>query len=143
MFAQLGRTALSLSFLAMATTAIAEPAQAPHVSIELNALDAVEGACRISFVIQNGFEADIDRAVYEAVLFDTDGRVAQMTLFDFGALPASRPRVRQFAVPGLACTSVARLLINGTETCEGTGLPDNACSADLALTSRTNVEVAG
>ena len=143
MFVQFGRTALTFALFSIATPVVALETQPPHISIELNALDPVDGACRMSFVIENGFESDIDKAVYEAVLFDTDGRVAQMTLLDFGTLPAARPRVRQFAVPGLTCASVARLLINGTETCEASTLPEDACAQSLNLSSRTTVEVSG
>ncbi|WP_238368642.1 hypothetical protein [Mesobacterium pallidum] len=118
-------------------------AETPHVSIELNALDPVEGACQLSFVVSNGHQADIDQSVYEAVLFDTEGRVDRLTLFDFGALPAGRPRVRQFVVPALDCAALGRVLINGAETCTGSDLPAGACTTGLALSSRTDVEVMG
>lgn len=121
----------------------AQEAVGAHVSIELNALEPVEDACRISFLVQNGHDADIDKAVFEVVLFDTEGRVDRLTLFDLGALPTARPRVRQFVVPGLACASLGRLLVNGAETCAGKGLPDDACTTNLELRSRTDVEVLG
>lgn len=123
--------------------AFTETLQGARVSVELNALEPVEDACRFSFMVQNGHGTDIDQAVYEAVLFDTDGRVDRLTLFDFGALPAARPRVRQFVVPGLACGDLGRLLINGADTCTGDGLPQDACTAGLMLSSRTDVEVLG
>ncbi|MEX1234814.1 MAG: hypothetical protein WEB56_07505 [Roseovarius sp.] len=129
--------------LTAATPGLAQESQGAHVSIELNAVEPVEQACRISFLIQNDHDVDIEQAVYEAVLFDTDGRVDRLTLFDFGALPAARPRVRQFVVSGLECASLGRLLINGAETCAGEDLPEGACSKDLDLGSRTDVEVVG
>lgn len=134
---------LCLAAVLTGETGFAQVDQGAHVSIEINALEPVDNACRISFLIQNGHGVDIEKAVYEAVLFDTEGRVDRLTLFDFGALPAARPRVRQFVVPGLACPSLGRLLINGAETCTGEGLPENACSRDLELQSRTDVEVLG
>ena len=121
----------------------AQEVQGAYVSIELNALQQVEDSCRISFLVQNGHSFGIDQAIYEAVLFDTDGRVDRLTLFDFGALPSARPRVRQFVVPSLACESLGRLLINGAETCAGTDVPKDACGKDLDLRSRTDVEVLG
>lgn len=114
-----------------------------HVSLELNTLETVDTACRISFLVQNGHAADIDKAVYETVLFDTGGGVARLTLFDFGTLPAARPRVRQFLVPGLDCAQIGRVLINGAETCTGADLPEAACTRDLDLRSRTDVEILG
>lgn len=134
--------AMALALL-IGTAAGAQDSQGAHLSIELNALEPVEDACRISFLIQNGHPADIDSAVFEAVLFDAAGRVDRLTLFDFGALPAARPRVRQFVVPGLACPSLGRLLINGAQSCTGAGLPAEACVRGLELRSKTDVEVLG
>jgi len=137
------RAAPCLVALIMCGPVSAQDGPGAHVSIELNALEAVEDACRVSFVIQNGHDVDIEQAVYEAVLFDTDGRVDRLTLFDFGALPSARPCVRQFVIPGLACTALGRLLINGAETCAGQGVPEGACSEGLDLRTRTDVEVLG
>lgn len=123
--------------------AMAETDQGAYLSIELNTVDPVENACRMSFLIQNGHPQTISKAVFEAVLFDTEGRVDRMTLFDFGELPAARPRVRQFVVPGLACDKLGRVLINGAETCSGEGLDAAACTTGLELRSRTDVEVLG
>ena len=114
-----------------------------HVSVELNAVEQVDTSCRVSFLVRNGHAADLDRVVFETVLFDTEGRVDRLTLFDFGALPSGRPRVRQFVVPDLQCAFLGRVLINGAETCTGQDLPENACSQDLDLRSRTAVEVLG
>ena len=127
----------------MHSAASAEDVHGPHVSIELNAVERVEESCRISFVVQNGHAFDIEQAVFEAVLFDKKGRVDRLTLFDFGALPSARPRVRQFVVPSLACDSLGRLLINGAQTCTGEDTPKDACDKDLGLLSRTDVEVLG
>ena len=70
-----------------------------RVSVELNAAETIETSCKLTFLITNGLEQPIDTVVYEAVLFDADGQVNRLTLFDFGALPQARPRVRQFVVP--------------------------------------------
>lgn len=129
--------------LVASQASVAQEDQGAHVSIELNALEQIEASCRISFLVQNGHNANIDKAVFEAVLFDTDGQVDRLTLFDFGALPAARTRVRQFVVPGLECASLGRLLINGVESCTGEGLSESACSKDLDLQSRTDVEMLG
>lgn len=128
---------------ALSGAALGQDAQGPHLAIELNTLETVENGCQISFLVQNGHSADIDQAVFEAVLFDGDGRVERLTLFDFGDLPAARPRVRQFVVPGVVCEGVSRVLINGAETCTGDGLPPAACTEGLELHSRTDVEILG
>ena len=129
--------------LAGPAAAEAETDLGAHVTIELNAVAPVDAACRMSFLIQNGHASDIRQAVFEAVLFDDQGRVERLTLFDFGELPAARPRVRQFVVPDLDCAALGQVLFNGAETCSGDGLSPTACSEGLELRSRAGVEVLG
>ncbi|MCH2165297.1 MAG: hypothetical protein MK098_11680 [Marinovum sp.] len=114
-----------------------------HLDIELNATNPQDSGCLLSFVVQNGHAHNIDSAVFEAVLFDAQGQVNQLTLFDFGALPQARPRVRQFVVPGLQCNDLSRLIFNGASTCEGDGVNVAMCSEDLTLRSRVATEIQG
>lgn len=139
---------LSAAFLAQA--AIAEEAVKPRderlegkLSLELNAAQSGEGGCMLTFVVINGHDADIARAVYETVLFDKAGQVDRLTLFDFGQLPAKRPRVRQFSVSGTPCDGLGQILVNGAHACEAAALDEGACEAGLEVTSRTEIEVLG
>lgn len=121
-----------------------EAASPAGLSIELNAATTAEsGGCTMSFLIENGRESDIAKAVFETVLFDTDGQVERLTLFDFGELPQGRPRVRQFTIPGKACDGFGRILFNGANTCEAGDLGEGACTEGLILGSRTDIEVLG
>ena len=120
-----------------------ETALTDAVLIELNAVKPIDGGCTLTFLALNGHAGQIDKAVYETVLFDTAGQVDRLTLFDFGTLPPGRPRVRQFSVTGLTCEGLGQVLINGAHTCEAPGLPASACEADLKLETRTKIEVIG
>ena len=113
------------------------------ILIELNAMKSNESGCTLSFLVLNGHPGQIEKAVYETVLFDSAGQVDRLTLFDFGTLPAGRPRVRQFTVPGVACDGLGQVLINGAHTCEAPELAETACEAGLTLNTRTNIEVIG
>ena len=127
---------------AVVSTIAAAPVAAQELRIALNALDPQPEACRLTFVAENDLGSDIGQLVVEAVLFNTAGRVAQFTLFDFAALPPSRQRVRQFDVAGLGCADVAQVLFNGVTTCEGA--EPAACAAALRPSSAVEgVEVAG
>ncbi|MFW2544431.1 hypothetical protein ACN2XU_17485 [Primorskyibacter sp. 2E107] len=136
------RIALCLAFL-VPVQALAQDYAAGTLSIELNSVETVEAACRMSFLIQNGHDADIDKAVFEAVLFDQGGTVDRLTLFDFGALPAGRPRVRQFMVPDLSCEALGQVLINGVQSCQSGEAESALCGKGLRLRSRIAVEVIG
>lgn len=137
------RPALCLAAFLASPSAQAQEPLGQRISVELNAAQDQGQGCKLSFLVQNGHGADIDSAVFETVIFDDAGQVSRLTLFDFGALPSGRPRVRQFVVPDTACSGIGQLLFNGAETCEGEGLAAGACVRDLLLETRTGIEVAG
>lgn len=121
----------------------AQKATAPKLSLELNAAAAVEGACKLSFVLRNETGVEITKFVAETVLFTKEGGVQLLTLFDFGNLPEKRARVRQFQVPGEGCEGLGMVLLNGATTCEGQGLGPAACEAALDLSSRLDIALEG
>jgi len=114
-----------------------------HLDIELNAASQTNDGCQLSFVLINGHPEDIQQAVFETVLFDMGGAVIRLTLFDMGALPAARPRVRQFVLPQTQCSDMGQILFNGTTSCTTETLANTACMAGLSLRSRTDIEVLG
>jgi hypothetical protein len=133
-----------LAIISMSGSAFAGSADpAGKLSIELNAADAANGACTLTFLVVNGHDAAIDRLVYETVLFDASGQVNRLTLFDFGKLPANLPRVRQFVIPQTSCEGLGRVLFNGVNACEAVGLDASECGMPLVPTSRTTIEVIG
>lgn len=136
---------MTLPILALLPLPVAaqEGGAAGTLSLELNTTKSVESGCQLSFLIQNGHDTDIDAAVYETVLLDTEGQVDRLTLFDFGTLPAGRPRVRQFVVPGTGCDGLGQILINGANRCEAGGAESDLCTKGLELKSRSDVEVIG
>ena len=125
--------------------ALAQSAEAPaaEISLELNALGDVSGACRLTFLVTNQSGTSIDEAIFETVIFDNEGSVVTLSLFDFRDLPLDRPRVRQFDLPGMSCTSVGRALINGASSCVINGSQSDVCQSTLTLSSRVEVELLG
>ncbi|MCE8006153.1 hypothetical protein [Aestuariivita sp.] len=114
-----------------------------HLDIELNATQQAEAGCQLTFVAVNGHAAEVEQAVFETVLFKSDGAVDRLTLFDFGALPPGLPRVRQFVVQGLQCAELGRLLINGVHACRAPDVPGDACGEGLTVSSRIAVGLIG
>jgi hypothetical protein len=111
--------------------------------VELNAIDTIGEGCRLTFVLRNTMAEDIDKLVAETVLFSDDEQVVLLTLFDFGALPVGRPRVRQFQVPERSCDRLGQVLLNGIDTCEVAGSASGMCQQMLGLSSRTRIPVEG
>jgi hypothetical protein len=135
------------AFIAAASPLVAS-AQSPEnassrLVLELNSLQDTGTACRVTFLARNETGAAIDHAVFETVIFDNSGGVVSLSLFDFRDLPADRPRVRQFDLPGISCGSVGKALINGASTCVVGGAENMVCQDALSLESRLAVELLG
>jgi hypothetical protein len=111
--------------------------------LELNAFRDVDAACRLTFIAQNETGLEIEKAVFETVIFDTSGGVVSLSLFDFRDLPADRPRVRQFDVQGMTCGAIGKALINGANSCVVNGAESEICDEALSLRSRLEVELLG
>ncbi|WP_270728296.1 hypothetical protein [Shimia sp. Alg240-R146] len=136
---------LAIAVTAALAVSQAHSDEAPHseLSLELNAVQEVEGACRVTFVANNTTGAAIDKAVFETVIFDSTGAVVRLSLFDFRALPEGRPRVRQFDVPGMRCETISQTLINGANTCIVNGAESDICGDGLTLSSRISIKLLG
>lgn len=158
MFRPLAALALCLPWPALAQDASASPQADPPqhagLQIELNAAQDVEAACRLTFLVRNGLGVPLGQLALETVVLTDQGIVDRLTLFDFRDLPMDLPRVRQFDLPGIACASIATILINGVATCAGPDSdavavagPDagpDPCAAGLSLTSRVaEMEIIG
>lgn len=113
------------------------------LSLELNTVQEANGACRLTFLVENRTGEAIEKAAFETVIFDNTGGVITLSLFDFRDLPTDRPRVRQFGLPDLSCASVGRVLINGANSCVVSGSESDICATELVLTSRIDVELLG
>lgn len=133
----------AISFTSPAAAQIQEEDIGASISVELNTVTQTEAGCSLAFLAINGQEISISRVVYEMAIFDAEGQFAKLALFDFGALPAARPRVRQFVVDGVSCDRISRVLINGASTCEADDLGGAACVDALEFRSRTDIEVIG
>lgn len=110
------------------------------LAIDLNGLAPSQGACRLTFVVRNGLQADIAKSAFELALFNKNGFVERLITLDFKQLPRGKTRVRQFDLAELECSSLARILINDAHECSGPGLTPDACMDNLAATTVTDLE---
>jgi hypothetical protein len=130
--------------IAASVTATPLMAEEPSLALELNAVAEQDSGCRITFVATNRLSADLSALVVEAVIFTPDGLVDRLALLDFQTLPQTRPRVRQFDLPGLACDRIGQVLINAVGTCTGEGVQPESCAAAIAVSSRIDtIQISG
>src|SRR5690349_14250262 len=96
-------TALALTLMAGSARS-----QTP-IALELNRLEAREGACRAVFLIRNPGPA-IDELRIDFALFDRSGVITRRIAVDLGPVPADKTQVKSFDVSGLACDGLGSVL---------------------------------
>ncbi len=125
---RLARIATVLVMALAPVTAFAQQDSAPAaLLIELNAVEAADAGCKITFVATNRLEAQVDRTALELALFRTDGAIERVVTLEFKLLPQGKTKVLQFQVPALDCDALGRILINDVKACEGPDLAADAC----------------
>ncbi len=118
----------------------AAPAASPALALELNAVQASDAGCRVSFLATNDLGTALDRASVEMALFDAGGAIARIVTLDFKALSPGKTKVLQFELSGLDCADIGRVLVNDITACEGPDLAADACLAGLVTTTRTTID---
>lgn len=135
----------SLSFgmaAAVALTPMVAPATAQTGSfeLELNNLEDIDAACRLTFLANNTTGVALDQTSYEVVVFDETGAVSQRLILEFGRLPEGKTKVVQFLLDR-DCNRISRLLLNDVEECIATGgEPVPYCLDGLVTSSRVDVK---
>lgn len=121
---------------------VPEPVQAQDASvgIELNRLQEVEGACRISLVFTNGLAQAVEALSIETVLFNKDGAVERFLVLKPNPLPSGKVRVQQFDLKGLGCDGVGKVLLNDVKECKIEGVSPDDCLGVIKPSSRTDAD---
>jgi len=129
-----------LAAMIVAGMCLPTSAQEKQITIELNDATDVSGACRLVFVAVNGTGVVLEKTSFDVVTFDSTGKVGQSLTFQFGRLPVGKTRVVQFDLPGQACATISRLLVNDVSECAVDGKASELCLDALSTSTRTAIE---
>lgn len=110
------------------------------IGVELNRLQDVKDACRISLVFTNNLEKPVQELSIEIVLFNADGAVERFLVLKSNPLPEGKIRVQQFDAEGLGCKTVGKVLLNDVPACRVEGVERGACLEAIRPSSRTGVD---
>ena len=126
---------------AMAVSALPAAAQtdASTLSIELNNARDANNGCRLTYIAINGTGSVIDKSSYEIVVFDSDDRVQQFLILEFGRLPAGKTKVVEFDFANRGCAEISRILVNDVSECETNGAAASICIDNLRTSTRTDI----
>ena len=114
-------------------------AQDKVFGIELNDAADVNGNCRLTYVANNGTGTVLQKTSYDIFTFDSDGKVLQSLVFQFGSFPSGKTKVVQFDLAGQPCAKISRLLINDISECSVDGNASTICLDALRTTTRTSI----
>jgi hypothetical protein len=123
------RAALVLSALVPGFALAAEST----VRVELNAAEAADKRCLLTFVIENKAAAPVDSLKLDLVVFNSDGVVHRRMVTEMGPVRGAKTIVRSFSVDG-ECGQIGSVLVNDVTAC--TPGDPAACLEGLALSSK-------
>jgi hypothetical protein len=117
----------------------------PAIALELNGVadvpDVAEGACRLTYVANNGLAAPLEKTSFQMAVFDAAGAVTRLIALDFGALAVGKTKVVQFDIPGQTCAQISRIVVNDVVQCTTTGgAAVDGCLSALATASRSSIQ---
>ncbi len=133
---------LGAALALLGLSALAAPAAAEGLKIELNKLEDNSGSCLASLLVQNRLGHTLDRFSLDLYVFDNDGVIARQVLLDMAPLRDDKMTVARFALIKRPCADVGRILVNNVPSCRSAGTGEDLdCLADLAVSSRSKVEL--
>lgn len=109
------------------------------VAIELNKVTNAESGCRLTFVVKNDTPSLLEKTSYEIAAFDARKTVMKLLVFEFGRLPAGKTKVVEFALAGVGCDGISRILVNNSPECVADGAASTICLDALRTTSLTQI----
>lgn len=121
------------------TSAFAQDASSPALTLELNALQPSERGCRFTFVATNNLGGEVSQVAFELAIFNKAGMISRLTIVDFKELPEGKTKVRQFDFPNIDCSDLGRVLVNDATQCAGDGINADACIRNLKTQTGTEV----
>jgi archaellin len=108
---------------------------------ELNKAETVEGACQLTFVVQNNTGTVINASSYNMAIIDSQGQVSTLITFEFRPLTLGRPKVQAFGLAGIPCENISAISINEFVSCDtGDGTLSALCEEKIEESSRTSIE---
>jgi len=109
------------------------------IAIELNKVSDNDAGWRVNFVLTNGTESLLEKTSYEIAAFDAAKTVMKLLVFEFGRLPIGKTKVVEFALAGVACTGISRILVNTAPECIADGAASTICLDALRTTSLSQI----
>ena len=127
------RTARAALALACLLGSVVAAVAADPIRLELNAAEVIQGRCRLSFVVENPSDQNIDGLTLDLVLFNREGSIQQRLLAELAPVRRAKTMVKAFEVEG-DCARIGSILLNDVTVCLPAAIGD--CLDRLMLAGR-------
>jgi len=124
----------------ISATATVVSAQSGNFVLELNNATEVDNSCRLTYVATNSTGIALTKTSYEVAIFDSEGRVANLLVLEFGQLPIAKTKVVQFDLKDSPCSNISRIVVNNLAECESAEGSHDFCLSALITSSRTDIQ---
>lgn len=114
----------------------AQEAAAPVATLELNKLEAKGDACNAFMVARNQLSKPLESLNLDLVIFDPDDVITRRVAVEMGPLRTGKTVVKAFALAGLPCDGVGKILLNDVLVCRGEVAPVADCLDRVETSSR-------
>jgi hypothetical protein len=122
--------------------AMAAPAAAQGITVELNKLEEADGGgCRAFFLFRNTTEMTFEGFELSVAVLDGDGVIDQLLTIDAAPVPAMRTALKLFEIPGTGCAAISQVLLHEITSCRPQNADEMDCFAILDLVSRASADL--
>ena len=128
-----------LCALLFAVLSVTAQAADSDVSVELNKLEQIDGACRAYFVLENRSGIAFDTLKLDLVMFDSDRIVTRRLAAEVGPLRPGKTSLKVFDMQDLLCAELGRLLLNDVTACADDSGRRDDCLEVLSTSTRGTV----
>jgi hypothetical protein len=126
---------IGLALAAQALLAGAAFAADAPIRVELNALEAGQNHCRVSFVVENKTSTPVDSLKLDLIAFGKDGVIARRIVVEMGPIYKEKTIVRTFNLDS-ECGNIGSMLVNDVPACTPAAADGKSCIDKLELSSR-------
>lgn len=118
-----------LAVIAVPGLAVAEDA----LRLELNTMESVQNRCRVSLLMENKSDRQIESLQLDLVIFGIENTMQHRMVVEFGPVRRAKTTVKTYEIER-DCPQISAILVNDIMAC-GPGEP-GACLDKLELSSR-------
>lgn len=108
-----------------------------QIYLELNKLEALGKGCKLTFLLENEGNINVNKFALEFAFLDSKGQLSKLGSLNFGALVSNHKKISQFTLSDLSCDKISSMFINSETACDSAA--KNSCLNNLRTSNKTKI----